>query len=86
MRFWVKSFEFKMKMMASIGRKVWKEKEIKDFDKHLRKYKHSTVEAALCDHFGPDQSDNIKQMITIADDVYLAIYSKWDYKMWLSGW
>ena len=28
---------------------------------------------AYCDHFGPDQSDNIHPMIKITDDFYLVI-------------
>ncbi len=40
-----------------------------------------TVEAALCDHFGPDQSDNINRMITITECFNLVSFTKWDYEM-----
>ena len=31
---------------------------------------------------GQIKSDHINQMITIADDFYLVIFSKWDFEMW----
>ena len=30
---------------------------------------------------GNDKSDNINQMVTITDDFYLVIFSKWDDEM-----
>ena len=31
---------------------------------------------------GQNKSDNINWMITLTDDFYLVIYSKWDFEMW----
>jgi len=36
-----------------------------------------TAESAQCDHFGPTKSDDINLMITITNDFYLSVYSKW---------
>jgi len=29
-----------------------------------------------------NQSDSINRMITIADEIYLLIFSKWEFEMW----